>query len=90
MIVQSSHAAYEAGLHFENHSKISTSVLVIGVKNKVALQKAFDTLKESINLVAFNEPSWDLGFTSFSTEPLSDEKRYLFKKYQLFKHKEGV
>lgn len=90
ILVQSSHAAYEAGLHFENHSKISTSVIVIGVKNKLALQKAFENLKESLNLVAFNEPSWDLGFTAFATQPLNNEKRHLLKKYQLFKHKEGV
>lgn len=90
MLVQSSHAAYEAGLHFENNSTLSTSVLIIGVKNKLALQKAYDSLKESLNLVAFNEPSWDLGFTSFSTQPLNNDQRYLLKKYQLFKHKDSV
>lgn len=92
ILVQSSHAAYEAGLAFDNQSKLITSVLVIGVKNKSALEKAYLQLSSSIELVKFEEPSWDYGFTAFATQPISNEQRILLKKYQLFKHiaKEAV
>lgn len=86
ILVQASHAAYEAGLAFDNKSKLITSVLVVGVKNTLALEKAYSQLSASLNLVRFEEPSWDYGFTAFATEPVSVEQRVLFKKYQLFKY----
>lgn len=90
ILVQASHAAYEAGLTFNNESKLITSVLVIGVKNTQALEKAYKQLCASINLVKFEEPSWDYGFTSFATQPLSHDQRSLMKKYQLFKYNKEI
>lgn len=87
IIVQASHAAYEAGLKFTNNSEKITSVLIIGVKNQASLEKAFSNLSKNIDLIKFNEPQWDYGFTAFATAPIFDEQRQLLKKYQLLKIK---
>lgn len=34
--------------------------------------------------LAFDEPSWDFGFTSFASEPVYNHQRSVFRKYRLF------
>ena len=86
VVVQSNHAAYESGLAFENHGTEPSSLIVIQCKNKHKLEKAYnEILGKGIDLVQFNEPSWDYGFTAFASAPVPQEQREIFKKYQLFK-----
>lgn len=85
VVVQACHAAQESGLAFPNPTPEPTSLIVIQVKNKVQLQKAYDKLEDSgIRFVQFDEPSWDFGFTAFASEPVFDHQRSVFRKYRLF------
>lgn len=75
---------------FENHGSEPSSLIVISIKNKEKLQKAYESLKSTctdidIDFVQFFEPSWDYGLTAFASSPVPQEQRNLFKKYQLFK-----
>jgi hypothetical protein len=85
IVVQSCHAAQESGLAFPNPTDEPNSLIVIQVKNKEHLQKAYDKLAASgIKFVQFEETSWDFGFTAFASEPVFAHQREAFKKYRLF------
>lgn len=86
-MVQSNHAALEAGIFFGNKDQDEpSSLIVIAVKTQAKLEKAIkDVEAKGIKVVPFNEPDWDLNLTSFATEPLTQDKRILLKKYQLWK-----
>lgn len=62
-----------------------TSIIVIAVKDKSALEKAYKKFEPILDLARFEEPDWNYGLTSFATRPVYEEERYLFKNYQLFK-----
>jgi hypothetical protein len=86
ILVQSCHAAQESGLAFPNPTAEPNSLIVIQVKNKDELEKAYAKLQDSgIKFVRFHEPDWDYGFTSFASEPVYQHQRPAFKKYRLFK-----
>lgn len=40
-----------------------------------------------IQIEAFYEPDWDYGLTAFATEPLSEAKREVFRKFRLWSQK---
>lgn len=85
IIVQSNHAAYESGLKFDNPSDEPSSLIVISVRNKEQLLKAYESLSMTeIEFVQFLEPDWDYGLTAFASAPVTFEQRQIFKKYQLF------
>lgn len=85
-IVQSNHAAYEAGIFLGDKEQAEpASLIVIAVKNKAKLEKAMlDLQSKGINLIPFEEPAWDYGLTAFGTEPLTQDRRILLKRYQLW------
>lgn len=86
-MVQSNHAALEAGIFLadQNQSEPS-SLILIAVKNQAKLEKAMKDLEEKgIKFVPFYEPSWDYGLTALGTEPLTQDLRVLLKRYQLWK-----
>ena len=89
-MVQSNHAALEAGILFGDKEQTEpSSLIVIAVKNKAKLEKVLLDLQEKgIKHTSFIEPDWDYNLTSIATEPLTQEKRMLLKKYQLWKSKE--
>ena len=89
-MVQSNHAALEAGILFGDREQTEpSSLIVIAVKNKAKLEKVLKDLEEKgIKHIPFIEPDWDYNLTSIATEPLTQEKRMLLKKYQLWKFKE--
>jgi hypothetical protein len=37
-----------------------------------------------IRIEAFYEPDWDYGLTAFATEPVTQEKRSIFRKFRLW------
>lgn len=86
-MAQACHAAYETGKVFNDKPLCDPdSLIVIGIKNQEQLLKAQAKLEEAgIKTIPFFEPDWDYGFTSFGTEPLSDEQRTIVRKYQLWK-----
>lgn len=90
-IVQSNHASFEAGLKYNQNLSETSSLIVLTVKNKIILDKEYKRLENlGFNLTKFNEPSWNYGFTSFASEPISNEERKYFKNLQLWKGKEYV
>jgi hypothetical protein len=86
-MAQACHGAYETGKVFNAKPTCDPdSLIVIGVKNQKELLKAQERLEAlGIKTVAFWEPDWDYGWTSFGTEPLDEEQRTLLKRYQLWK-----
>ena len=86
-IVQTAHAALEAGLVFPNPSDEPNSLIVIGVSNQEQLLKAIEyTQKQDIKLVTFFEPDWDYGLTAFASQPIPVSNRKIFKKFQLWRN----
>lgn len=85
-MVQSNHAALEAGIFLgDQKQEEPSSLIVIAVKNQAKLEKAMKDLEEKgIKFIPFYEPSWDYGLTAFGTEPLTQEQRVLLKRYQLW------
>jgi len=86
-MVQSNHAALEAGIFLGDQTQDEpSSLIVIAVKNQAKLEKAMKDLEDKgIRVVPFYEPSWEYGLTAFGTEPLTQEQRVLLKRYQLWK-----
>ena len=86
-MVQSNHAALEAGIFFGNKEQNEpSSLIVIAVKTQAKLEKAMkDVESKGIKLLPFYEPDWDYGLTAFGTEPLTQEQRVSLKRYQLWR-----
>lgn len=86
-MAQACHGALESGKVFnEKPSCDPNSLIVIGVKSQEELLKAQYKLEQhGIKTVAFWEPDWDYGLTSFGTEPLSEDMRHHLRRYQLWK-----
>lgn len=86
-MVQSNHAALEAGIFLGDNSQDEpSSLIVIAIKNKEKLEKVLKDLTEKgIKHIPFHEPDWDYGLTAIGTEPLTQDRRVLLKRYQLWK-----
>lgn len=66
-------------------------MILLSSKNEDKLEQNIRFLKENnINFVSFREP--DIGFqlTAVATEPIYNEKRNLFRRFQLLRPKGGV
>lgn len=85
VVVQASHACIESTKHTPYQSD-HPSVIVLSAKNEASLQKAIDFLTQNdIIHYAFREPDMANALTAVATVPLTEEKRSLFRKYQLLK-----
>lgn len=85
-MVQASHAALEAGIVFGAGSDEPSSLIVLGVADKAALHDALDYCQENgIRTELFFEPDWEYGDTAFGTEPITNDKRGLLRRYSLWK-----
>lgn len=85
-MVQASHAALECGLEFPYIPAEPSSLIVLGVSNKKDLLKARKYLNiNKIRNTMFFEPSWDHGYTAIGTEAITEDKRHLLKRFQLWK-----
>ena len=85
-VVQSCHAALEVGRRFVSSHDVHPSMVLIGVKGKIQLENVAKKVKtQGFRLMEFFEPLFDGEMTSFATEPISDEERGFFKRFNLIK-----
>ncbi|MBC8740394.1 hypothetical protein F6X40_27435 [Paraburkholderia sp. UCT31] len=84
-LVQSNHAAWEAGLVFPS-PETTASLIVLEVPNRNELEAAAARLSRyGIDHVMFNEPDWEMGHSAIATCPLASKKeRHLMRKYPLW------
>ncbi len=83
-LVQACHGAHECGLQ-QSSSAPHSSIIVLGVPDKVALQCAFQKFSPLLPCHPFFEPYKDIGLTSFATAPTV--RRELFAHYSLWSPK---
>lgn len=88
-VVQSCHAVMEMSRHHLSPNEEHPSVVLIGVKSKEKLKQILGSLNEqSVVNKEFYEPLFDNEITAIATEPITEDRRRIFKKYQLLKSKE--
>ena len=88
-LVQSAHAALELGFQLPPEKKPDkTSFLILlDADNQDHLNEIARYLDDrDIEFHKFFEPDYDMGYTAICTEPLSQDKRKYFKKFNLWKH----
>jgi hypothetical protein len=82
--VQSIHSAFELArtMTIENHP----SVVLLRAKNQEELLKQKEFIEScGLKTKLFFEPFYN-EFTSFAVEPVSEEEKYLFKKFKLIQN----
>ena len=85
-IVQSSHAAYEAGTHLEENSSSVNHLIVLSVPNEHALLETYKKLEQrTIRSILFREPDISNQATALCTEPIYGSRRKFFSKYSLWR-----
>lgn len=91
--VQCSHAAIEATNLFNlGNLPDHPHIVLLGAKNESKLHRVTKYLFENkVKFVHFYESDLDHQLTAIATEPIGefDERRLLFRKYQLLKHDGG-
>jgi len=91
--VQSSHAAIEAAKMFDlGNLPDHPHIVLLAAKNEAKLARVTKYLfQNKVRFVHFYESDLDHQLTAIATEPINefDDKRSLFRKYQLLKHEEG-
>lgn len=84
-LVQASHAALEAGFSFQKPQNTAFLVL-FSVETQEKLLKIADNLEKSgVKSVLFFEPDDNMGYSALATEPISEEKRRIFRRFRLWK-----
>jgi len=79
-VVQSSHAAIEAGRNLIKKGDVHPNLVVIGIKNETKLIKILKEISEHVKCCSF----FDFGMvTSFITEPVVDRNR--FERFSILK-----
>lgn len=85
-VVQSCHAAIEACKSYHSSDEDHPSVIVIGVKTEMMLEKFRDWVKmNNLEYKEFREPDRDHELTSIAVFPVSQDQQKVFRKYQLLK-----
>lgn len=80
--VQSGHAILEACKNFNYQDYEHPSIIILHVKNENKLYQASQyCLKNQIKHVCFYEPDRGNELTAFATEPIFDDRRHLFRRY---------
>lgn len=83
-LVQSAHAAHEAGIRYGNPDDIS-SLVVCSVADEAELRRAAaDCLSRGIGHFLFFEEDLGGQATAFATEPITGATRKAFKKFPLW------
>ena len=85
--VQSVHSVIEASKVFDLKSLPDhPSVIIIGIKSEQKLQQVRKYLVDNdVRHVHFYEPDLNNELTSIATEPIFEDRRKLFRKFQLLK-----
>lgn len=86
-IVQAAHSAHQAGRLYP--APIDTHLILLEVKNEFALQKISNDLTAlNIQHHLFHEPDDERGYTSITTEPLTDPvMRNYFSRFSLYRYR---
>lgn len=86
-IVQTAHSVIEATSAFSFQDLADhPSLIVLSAKNESRLCFIEKYLQDhNIKHVSFREPDLDHQLTSITTEPIFDEKRKIFRKFELVK-----
>ena len=89
-LVQSCHAALEAGKHFcRDPDTPIDHLIVLTVPDEDTLLETNKRAKlRNIRTVLFREPDFDNIATCLCTEPIGGEKRKIFSSYPLWKEKQ--
>ncbi len=92
MAVQSCHAAIECANNFGlKDLPDHPSVIILAVKDEAKLHQVRKYLIENgVQHVHFYETDMDDQLTALACEPISGDKRRLFRKFQLLKTKVGA
>lgn len=84
-MVQSSHAALEAGLADKNSYSQPPSIIIFQIESEEQLKQELVYIESlGIECKSFYEPYNDIGITAFATLPISENQRLYFKKYKLW------
>jgi len=85
-MVQSAHAALEAGKKFPYPTSEPSSLVMLQVACRDTLMDALERVKQlGFNTELFFEPDWDYGHTAFATEPILDTERHALKEFKTWK-----
>ena len=86
-MVQLAHSALEAGREFNSPTTPSHLILLEAKSEDALLRIADDLKKQDIRFRLFFEPDDERGYTSLTTEFLTDnEKRRYFSKHSLYRY----
>jgi len=85
-LVQSAHAAAEAGRTYYDSEHGLASLVVLAVPHLSALTKASQKLEKlGVAHEVFFEPDWGMGHSALATRPLKGSERSLLKYWPLWK-----
>lgn len=85
-LVQTGHAAAEAGKQFYRQAHGIASLIVLSVPDKAALLKAHKHLEgKGLRTALFFEPDFNIGHSALATEPLPTEQRKHLMSWPLWK-----
>jgi hypothetical protein len=84
--VQSAHAAWEAGKAFSHLASEHPHFCVCAVRDERRLLHDLDKLKKlGIRVVEWREPDRNNELTAFATEPITPDRKHLFRNFQLLR-----
>jgi hypothetical protein len=81
--VQSAHACIEAARAFIKPGDEHPSVIICEVRSEAKLKMIMEELNGQVNYKTFQEPDIGNQYTALATEPIYNNKRFLFKRFQL-------
>lgn len=80
-VVQASHACIIAGQNMD--ADCYPYLVVIGVRNEAKLRSIMEKVRETCNVYPFYEPDMNNELTAFATQPVAEDLKPNFQKYQL-------
>ncbi len=88
--VQSLHAMHKMVRVLRPDYDDTPNIVYIGLPNRASLEKALEKLKaHQIVHARWDEPDFDLGFTSIATAPLSNQEKSVLSNYRVWKFTPG-
>jgi hypothetical protein len=83
-VVQASHVCVEVARRFIEDTEERYKLVILGVRSEDKLKKVIEEIKNhKISYREYTEPDMDYQLTAVATEPLDDEKKFLFSRYRL-------
>ena len=87
-LVQAAHAAMEAGIYFGKKTAEPYTFCVLQAENESELKGFAEFLTlDGIAHRPFYEPDQDFEMTAVATEPITEDKRRLFRTFEKFRFK---